>query len=205
MANDMRNTSIKRETPPPGAVAEQRWASDVIVDLMHRYALPYAALNPGASYRGLHDSMVNYGQNTPYMIRHPATQNGGGFEYPSKDPSGRTTSSALTFGEQDEAAIHEHAHAWYDHKVNEKGFDGAYQVEYRNAVKKLSEDPDADPGMRNIATFFMKNDPKNTTEMYASLASGSMSDLSKFPPYLRPYYADLFAPKPRVVEAPVNA
>jgi acetolactate synthase I/II/III large subunit len=46
----------------------KRWASDVIVDLMHEYGFPYAALNPGASYRGLHDSMVNYGQNRPVMM-----------------------------------------------------------------------------------------------------------------------------------------
>ena len=48
--------------------AAERWASDVIVDMLHRYQLPYAALNPGASYRGLHDSIVNYGQNFPVMM-----------------------------------------------------------------------------------------------------------------------------------------
>jgi acetolactate synthase I/II/III large subunit len=47
---------------------EKRWASDVIVDLLHPYGLPYAALNPGASYRGLHDSIVNYGGNKPVMM-----------------------------------------------------------------------------------------------------------------------------------------
>ena len=47
----------------------KRWASDVIVDLLHAYGLPHAALNPGASYRGLHDSMVNYlGNKSPKMI-----------------------------------------------------------------------------------------------------------------------------------------
>jgi acetolactate synthase-1/2/3 large subunit len=46
----------------------RRWGSDVIVDLLHRYELPYAALNPGASYRGLHDSIVNYGGNRPVMM-----------------------------------------------------------------------------------------------------------------------------------------
>jgi acetolactate synthase-1/2/3 large subunit len=46
----------------------KRWASDVIVDLLHAYGLPYAALNPGASYRGLHDSIVNYGTNRPVMM-----------------------------------------------------------------------------------------------------------------------------------------
>jgi len=49
-------------------VIARRWASDVIVDLLHAYDLPYAALNPGASYRGLHDSMVNYGANKPAMM-----------------------------------------------------------------------------------------------------------------------------------------
>src|SRR5213593_1623760 len=48
--------------------AQSRWASDVIVDLLHAYGLPHAALNPGASYRGLHDSIVNYGQNRPTMM-----------------------------------------------------------------------------------------------------------------------------------------
>src|SRR5688572_13377533 len=49
-------------------MAGDRWASDVIVDLLHAYDLPYAALNPGASYRGLHDSIVNYGGNRPQML-----------------------------------------------------------------------------------------------------------------------------------------
>ncbi|TMH80515.1 MAG: thiamine pyrophosphate-binding protein [Betaproteobacteria bacterium] len=48
--------------------AKERWASDLIVDLLHAYELPHAALNPGASYRGLHDSIVNYGQNRPTMM-----------------------------------------------------------------------------------------------------------------------------------------
>jgi acetolactate synthase I/II/III large subunit len=49
-------------------MSARRWASDVIVDLLHAYQLPYAALNPGASYRGLHDSIVNYGGNKPVMM-----------------------------------------------------------------------------------------------------------------------------------------
>jgi len=52
----------------PGAPTATRWASDIIVDLLHAYDLPYAPLNPGASYRGLHDSIVNYGGNRPEML-----------------------------------------------------------------------------------------------------------------------------------------
>jgi acetolactate synthase-1/2/3 large subunit len=44
------------------------WQSDVIVDLIKRYDFPYITLNPGASFRGLHDSLVNYGNNEPPMM-----------------------------------------------------------------------------------------------------------------------------------------
>ena len=52
----------------PGASGAPGWASDIIVDLLHAYGLEYAALNPGASFRGLHDSLVNYGGNRPQML-----------------------------------------------------------------------------------------------------------------------------------------
>ena len=60
---------VQRPQKTPKAVKpKDRWGADVIVDLLHRYQLPYAALNPGASYRGLHDSIVNYGGNLPQMM-----------------------------------------------------------------------------------------------------------------------------------------
>ena len=39
------------------------YGSDVIVDLLHALGVEYAAFNPGASFRGLHDSLVNRGGN----------------------------------------------------------------------------------------------------------------------------------------------
>ena len=48
--------------------SNQRWQSDIIVDMIKLYDFPYIALNPGASYRGLHDSLVNYGENEPPML-----------------------------------------------------------------------------------------------------------------------------------------
>jgi acetolactate synthase-1/2/3 large subunit len=45
-----------------------RYGSDVIVDLLQGFGIEYAALNPGATYRGLHDSIVNYGGNKPEII-----------------------------------------------------------------------------------------------------------------------------------------
>ena len=48
--------------------SNQRWQSDIIVDMIKQYDFPYIALNPGASYRGLHDSLVNHGENQPPML-----------------------------------------------------------------------------------------------------------------------------------------
>jgi acetolactate synthase-1/2/3 large subunit len=48
--------------------SNRRWQSDVIVDLIKHYNFPYIALNPGASFHGLHDSLVNYGENDPAML-----------------------------------------------------------------------------------------------------------------------------------------
>ena len=39
------------------------YGSDLIVDLLKAFEIDYAALNPGSSFRGLHDSLVNYGGN----------------------------------------------------------------------------------------------------------------------------------------------
>ena len=45
------------------------YGSDVIVELLRELGIPYVALNPGASYRGLHDSLVNFGTGpAPEMI-----------------------------------------------------------------------------------------------------------------------------------------
>ena len=37
------------------------FGSDVVVEMLQDLGIRYIALNPGASYRGLHDSLVNFG------------------------------------------------------------------------------------------------------------------------------------------------
>jgi thiamine pyrophosphate-dependent acetolactate synthase large subunit-like protein len=45
------------------------FGSDVMAETLHALDIPYIALNPGASYRGLHDSIVNYlGNENPKML-----------------------------------------------------------------------------------------------------------------------------------------
>jgi len=46
----------------------QKYQSDVIVDLLQHYEFEYIAINPGASFRGLHDSLINYGGDNPKML-----------------------------------------------------------------------------------------------------------------------------------------
>ena len=40
------------------------YGSDVIVELLRRLGIEYAALNPGATFRGIHDSLVNFPAGT---------------------------------------------------------------------------------------------------------------------------------------------
>ncbi|MEW6453941.1 MAG: thiamine pyrophosphate-binding protein [Pseudomonadota bacterium] len=45
------------------------WASDVAAEMLRRLNIKYVSLNPGASYRGFHDSLVNYlGNGSPQML-----------------------------------------------------------------------------------------------------------------------------------------
>ncbi|MFT8246527.1 thiamine pyrophosphate-binding protein [Roseomonas sp. BN140053] len=55
-------------TPASGS-NEMGWGSDVAAQLLRDLGFRYVALNPGASFRGLHDSLVNYlGDADPKMV-----------------------------------------------------------------------------------------------------------------------------------------
>jgi thiamine pyrophosphate-dependent acetolactate synthase large subunit-like protein len=49
--------------PDSAWISSAQYGSDVIVDLLKALGIEYAAFNPGSSFRGLHDSIVNYGGN----------------------------------------------------------------------------------------------------------------------------------------------
>jgi len=56
------------DTAKPGSNVRV-WGSDVIAAAIREQGFPYVCLNPGASYRGVHDSLVNYlGNETPKML-----------------------------------------------------------------------------------------------------------------------------------------
>src|SRR5664279_764325 len=66
-ARDATIASLDR--PVPAGVNAAGFGSDVVADALRALDIPYIALNPGASYRGLHDSLVNYlGNERPQML-----------------------------------------------------------------------------------------------------------------------------------------
>ena len=57
------------ERPNPAGTNAPGFGSDVVAETLRDLDIPYIALNPGASYRGLHDSLVNFlGNAAPQML-----------------------------------------------------------------------------------------------------------------------------------------
>jgi thiamine pyrophosphate-dependent acetolactate synthase large subunit-like protein len=53
----------------PQANTDAVWGSDAIAELLRALEIPFIALTPGASFRGLHDSLVNYlGNARPELL-----------------------------------------------------------------------------------------------------------------------------------------
>jgi hypothetical protein len=110
-------------------------------------------------------------------------------------------------GAQDEAAIHELAHAFW-HNEREKG---ANARDLMAAVTRLAEEPDpryhqahrlAHDYVHGIPSQPDPSSPtgywrgmlveENDWEMFAGLASGTMGDMRLLPPYVRRFYSGLF-------------
>ncbi len=68
--------TAKIERPVPARPGGKLFGSDIIAQTLRDLDIPYIALNPGASYRGLHDSLVNYlGNERPQMLLCPHEEN----------------------------------------------------------------------------------------------------------------------------------
>jgi len=61
--------SIVHDAPVRSRESAEYWGSDAFAAILRELDIPYISLNPGASYRGLHDSIVNYlGNRAPQML-----------------------------------------------------------------------------------------------------------------------------------------
>ncbi|KAG1246774.1 hypothetical protein G6F65_020512 [Rhizopus arrhizus] len=59
----------RRDVPVPSPSESGCWGSDVIADAIRDVGIRYLFVNPGASFRGLHDSLVNHlGNQQPQML-----------------------------------------------------------------------------------------------------------------------------------------
>ena len=68
-SSDTAPNLIVHDKPVASRPGETFWGSDAIALMLRELALPYIALVPGASYRGLHDSIVNLlGNRAPQMV-----------------------------------------------------------------------------------------------------------------------------------------
>ena len=57
------------ERPEPAAPGAAAYGSDFVAEMLRALDIPFIALNPGASFRGLHDSLVNHlGNREPRML-----------------------------------------------------------------------------------------------------------------------------------------
>lgn len=65
---NMRAGGAAMETPA-GQAGAAAFGSDIVAETLRSLDIPYIALNPGASFRGLHDSLVNHlGNDRPQML-----------------------------------------------------------------------------------------------------------------------------------------
>lgn len=137
----------------------------------------------------------------PFEVRNLREPVGGGGWY------GPTGHRIVLEGIQDEAAVHELAHAWADlagfYRERERGGPPwpTLHRPFRAAVRAAAHDPDPRyERVRFLAHQYEYGDPaigfagmgENDAERFAGLASGTMGDLRLMPPDLAVWYAGLF-------------
>jgi hypothetical protein len=69
MNEPIHPSAIVHDAPVPSTPSDAVFGSDYIAAVLRTLDIPYISLVPGSSYRGLHDSLVNYlGNRMPQMV-----------------------------------------------------------------------------------------------------------------------------------------
>jgi len=91
-----KDNLIAHDTPVRARESAEFWGSDAVAAILRELDIPYIALNPGASYRGLHDSIVNYlGNRAPQMLLSIHDENAVTIAHGYWKASGRMMAAAL--------------------------------------------------------------------------------------------------------------
>ncbi|HEX9988629.1 MAG TPA: hypothetical protein VGE45_09150 [Chloroflexia bacterium] len=159
----------------PAYNSEAAWA--FVEEVMARHHFTYAAR------RWLRE-------NVNLRVDDMATTSGGGYWMPQ-------TREVRLFTAQHEAAVHELAHAWWHdrrHSVKDEMIEATVRLSAEGDPRygpaaKLAYDYVHGIPEQNWAGMLVE---RNDWEMFAGLASGTMGDMSKLPPYVRRLYAGLF-------------
>ena len=144
------------------------------------------------------DWLKKYGVSVKVHDRR--SNRGGGYWWPDRK-------LVELFTAQEEAAIHELAHAWW----HERRLQGDAAARLMVAVVRLADETDpryaraAQLAHHYVFGIQSQADPKSPTgwwrgmlvdgndwEMFAGLASGAMGHLERLPPYVRSFYGGLF-------------
>lgn len=60
---------MKPDVPAKSQNTSMAWGSDAAAEMLRHLGIDYVCVNPGSSFRGLHDSLVNYlGNERPHML-----------------------------------------------------------------------------------------------------------------------------------------
>jgi len=128
--------------------------------------------------------------NIRVEVLDPTSTSGGGYWLPEQRLVRLLTA-------QDEAAVHELAHAWW-HEYRHGRASALIE-----AVSRAAHEADSRYArVQKLASGYVYGTPhdgwpgllidNNDWEMFAGLASGIMGDIRLLPPYLRPFYEGLF-------------
>lgn len=159
----------------PGASAEDAWA--FVAEVMDRHHFTSGAR------RWLRE-------NVNLRVDDMASTSGGGYWMPQ-------TREVRLLTAQHEAAVHELAHAWWHdrrHPLKDEMIEATVRLSaegdprYKSAAKLAYDYVHGIPEQNWAGMLVERND----WEMFAGLASGTMGDMSKLPPYVRKLYAGLF-------------
>src|SRR5688572_11619712 len=68
LCREVTMQELQTKTAAGARPSQAQYGSDLIVEMLRAFGIPYVSLNPGASFRGIHDSLVNFAGGGPELV-----------------------------------------------------------------------------------------------------------------------------------------